>query len=186
MKTRRLRNFLRVWMLYGSMFAGAVGAAVLIVVSAVFSALELLRSSAPQLSALFRGDGMLSGFEKAISNGLEYLGASIFLLFFVWILLALSAVVPATIVGLVYEVLNKYLRFKKVVLTITYCLAALFSAAYGVAAMGAQHDGMPFIYVPLALATGLIACNITLRFRGDVFEPEHMLNTPAAQRRSTL
>ena len=121
MKTRRLRNFLRVWMLYGSMFAGAVGAAVLIVVSAVFSALELLRSSAPQLSALFRGDGMLSGFEKAISNGLEYLGASIFLLFFVWILLALSAVVPATIVGLVYEVLNKYLRFRKVVLTIT-CL----------------------------------------------------------------
>ncbi len=142
----------------------------LIVVAALFSGLELLRTTLPQLNSVFRGDGIFSGFEKAMSNGFEYFGISLGMLFIVWILLALSAVIPATTVGLVYELLNKYFRSEKIVLTATYALAALFSAAYGIAAMGLQYDGMPFLYVPLALATGLIACNLTLRFRRDVVD----------------
>ena len=166
-----IRTFFRVWTLYGSVFAGAVGSAMLIVVAALFSGLELLRTTLPQLNSVFRGDGIFSGFEKAMSNGFEYFGISLGMLFIIWILLALSAVVPATIVGLVYELLNKSLRSEKIVLTATYALAALFSAAYGIAAMGWQFDGIPFLYVPLGLVTGLIACNITLRFRSDLLKP---------------
>jgi len=93
---------------------------------------------------------------------------SLALLVIIWILLSLCALIPATVVGLVYEVLNKYVRSEKVVLIVTYGLAALFSTAYGVVAMGLQFDGIPFLNVPLALVTGLVACNITLRFRHDV------------------
>jgi len=163
-----IRNFLRIWTLYGSVFSGAVGSATLIVTAALFSGLELLRSFMPQLNAVFRGDGIFSSFEKAMSNGLEYLGMSLALLVIIWILLSLCALIPATVVGLVYEVLNKYVRSEKVVLIVTYGLAALFSTAYGVVAMGLQFDGIPFLNVPLALVTGLVACNITLRFRHDV------------------
>ena len=153
------------------MFAGAVGSAMLIGTTAMFSALELLRSYLPQLNSVFREDGILSGFEMALSNGVEYLGMSLVMLFIVWSLLTLCAFIPATVVGVVYEVLAKYLRSERVVLIVTYGLAALFSTAYGVAAMSWQYDGMPFLYVPLALVTGLIACNITLRFRGDLLKP---------------
>jgi|GEM_PF-5208072 len=171
-----VRSFFRVWTLYGAMFAGAVGSAMLIGATAMFSALELLRSYLPQLNAVFREDGILSGFKMALSNGLEYLGLSLALLFIVWILLALSAFIPATIVGLVYEVLARYLRSERVVLIVTYGVAAVFSTAYGVAAMSGQYDGIPFLYVPLGLLTGLIACNITLRFRSDVLEPKQPLH----------
>ena len=90
---------------------------------------------------------------------------SLVMLFITWIFLVILAIIPATIVGLVYELLNKYLRSEKIVLTVTYSLAAVFSSVYGVAKMGWQHDGYPFLNIPLALMTGLIACNITLRFR---------------------
>lgn len=167
-----IRTFFRIWTLYGSVFAGAVGSVILIVVAALFSGLELLRTTLPHLNSVFRGDGIFSGFEKAMSNGFEYFGISLGMLFIIWILLALSAVFPATVVGLVYELLKKYLRSEKIVLTITYGLAALFSAAYGIAAKGLQYDGMPLLYVPLALATGLIACKLTLRFRRDALDPK--------------
>ena len=143
----------------------------LIGTTAMFSALELLRSYLQQLNSVFREDGILSGFELALSNGVEYLGMSLVMLFIVWILLTLGAFIPATVVGVVYEVLAKYLRSERVVLIVTYGLAALVSTAYGVAAMSWQYDGMPFLYVPLALVTGLIACNITLRFRSDLLKP---------------
>jgi hypothetical protein len=165
-----VRSFFRVWTLYGAIFSGAVGSAVLIGSTAFFSVLELLRSHLPQLNAVFRGDGILSSFEKAMSNGLEYLGVSLVLLLIIWILLALGTFIPATVVGLTYEVLNKYLRSEKVVLIVTYGLAALFGIAYGVLAAGWHFDGIPFLNVPLGLVTGLIACNITLRFRSDVLE----------------
>ncbi len=177
MKSRNappVRTFFRVWTLYGAMFAGAVGSAMLIGATAMFSALELLRSYLPQLKSVFREDGILSGFEMALSNGVEYLGMSLVMLFIVWILLTLCAFIPATVVGVVYEVLAKYLRSERVVLIVTYGLAALFSTAYGVAAMSWQFDGIPFLYVPLGLVTGLIACNITLRFRSDVLKPEEL------------
>lgn len=170
--TLTVRSFFRVWTLYGAMFAGAVGSALLIGATAMFSALELLRSYLPQLNSVFREDGILSGFQMALSNGLEYLGWSLAMLFIVWILLALSAFIPATIVGLVYEVLAKYLRSERVVLIVTYGVAAIFSTIYGVAAMSWQYDGIPFLYVPLGLVTGLVACNITLRFRRDILEPD--------------
>lgn len=166
--TPKIPNFFRIWTLYGSVFAGAVGSLMLIGVTALLAVLEWVRSFTPQFNVLFQGDGFLSSFERLVSNGLEYFVISFVMLFLVFALFWFCAVIPATIVGLVYEVLNKYLRSDKVVLTVTYCLAALFSAAYGVAAIGVQYDGMPFVYVPLALATGLIACNITLRFRHDV------------------
>ena len=175
-----IRNFFRIWTLYGSVFSGAVGSAMLIVTAALFSVLELLRSLVPQLNAVFRGDGIFSNFEKAMSNGFEYLGMSLGLLLVIWILLALCAFVPATIVGLTYEALNKYLHSEKVVLIVTYGLAALFSTAYGVFAMGLQFDGIPFLNVPLALVTGLIACNITLRFRRDVLKSEQTLSAAPA------
>ena len=170
--TSPIRTFLRVWTLYGSVFAGAVGSLILIGGTALLAALELLRSSIPRLNEVFQEDGLLSGFERAVSNGIESLVVSFVMLFLVWILLALCALVPATIVGLVYEVLNKYLRSEKVVLAVTYGLAGLFATVYGVFAMGWQLDGIPFLYVPLGLVTGLIACNITLRFRRDVVEPK--------------
>ena len=176
-----IRNFFRIWTLYGSVFSGAVGSATLIVTAALFSGLELLRSLVPQLNVVFRGDGILSGFEKAMSNGLEYLGMSLALLLVIWILLALCAFVPATIVGLAYEVLKKHLHSEKVVLIVTYGLAALFSTAYGVAAMGLQFDGIPFLNVPLALVTGLVACNITLRFRRDVLEAKQASSVGTAE-----
>ena len=152
------------------MFAGAVGSALLIGGTAVLSALEFLRSSVPGLDAVFRGDGIFSSFEKLMSNGLGYLGMMLAMLPIVWILLALCAFIPATIVGLVYEVLTRYLSSEKIVVTVTYALAAIFSTVYGVAAMSWQYDGIPFLYIPLALVTGLVACNITLRFRHDELE----------------
>jgi len=152
----------------------------LIGATAMFSALELLRSFLPQLNGVFREDGILSAFETALSNGLEYLGWSLAMLVIVWILLALSAFIPATIVGLVYEVLARYLRSEKVVLIVTYGVAAVFSAAYGVAAMSGQFDGIPFLYVPLGLVTGLIACNITLRFRRDILQPDQASSAATA------
>ena len=170
--TSPIRTFLRVWTLYGSVFAGAVGSLILVGGTALLAALDLLRSSIPGLKEVFQEDGLLSGFERAVSNGIESLVVSFVMLFLVWILLALCALVPATIVGLVYEVLNKYLRSEKVVLAVTYGLAGLFATVYGVFAMGWQLDGIPFLYVPLGLVTGLIACNITLRFRRDVVEPK--------------
>lgn len=167
-----VRSFFRVWTLYGATFAGAVGSLILIGGTALLAALELLRSSIPRLNEVFQEDGLLSGVERAVYNGLEYFGVSFVMLFIVWTLLSLSAVLPATIVGVVYEVLNKYLRSEKVVLAVTYGLAGLFATVYGVFAMGWQLDGIPFLYVPLGLVTGLIACNITLRFRRDVVEPK--------------
>ena len=179
--TSPIRTFLRVWTLYGSVFAGAVGSLILVGGTALLAALDLLRSSIPGLKEVFQEDGLLSGFERAVSNGIESLVVSFVMLFLVWILLALCALVPATIVGLVYEVLNKYLRSEKVVLAVTYGLAGLFATVYGVFAMGWQLDGIPFLYVPLGLVTGLIACNITLRFRRDVVEPDQASSAATAQ-----
>jgi len=175
-----IRTFFRVWTLYGAMFAGAVGSAMLIGATAIFSALELLRSYLPQLNSVFREDGILSGFQMALSNGFEYLGMSLVMLFIVWILLTLCAFIPATIVGVVYEVLAKYLRSERVVLIVTYGIAAVFSAVYGVAAMSWQFDGIPYLYVPLGLVTGLIACNITLRFRRDILQPDQASSAATA------
>jgi len=160
-----IRTFFRVWAIYGSVVAGAVGAALVITSAALFSGFELLRSAVPQLNRVFRGDGVFSGFDKTLSNGFEYFGMSLVMPLITWLFLVILAIIPATIVGLVYELLNKYLRSEKIVLTVTYGLAAVFSTVYGVARMGWQHDGYPFLNIPLALMTGLIACNITLRFR---------------------
>lgn len=170
--TLTVRSFFSVWTLYGATFAGAVGSLILIGGTATLAAFDLLRSFVPQVNAVFQENGILSGFERAVSNGLESLVVSFVMLFLVWILLALCALVPATIVGVVYEVLNKYLRSEKVVLLVTYGLAGLFATVYGIFAMGWQLDGIPFLYVPLGFVTGLIACNITLRFRRDVVEPK--------------
>lgn len=175
-----LRTFLRVWTLYGSVFAGAVGSLILIGGTALLAALEILRSSIPRLNEVFQEDGLLSGVERAVSNGVDYFGVSFVMLFIIWILLSLSAVLPATIVGVVYEVLNKYLRSERVVLFATYGLAGLFATVYGVFAMSWQFDGVPFLYVPLGLVTGLIACNITLRLRSDVLEPKQASSAATA------
>ena len=161
-----IRTFFRVWAIYGP-----VGAALVITSAALFSGVELLRSAVPQLNGVFRGDGVFSGFEKTLSNGFEYFGMSLVMLLITWIFLMILAIIPATIVGIVYELLNKYLRSEKIVLTVTYGLAAVFSTVYGVARMGWQHDGYPFLNIPLALITGLIACNITLRFRRNADFP---------------
>lgn len=175
-----LRTFLRVWTLYGSVFAGAVGSLILIGGTALLAALEILRSSIPRLNEVFQEDGLLSGVERAVSNGVDYFGVSFVMLFIIWILLSLSAVLPATIVGVVYEVLNKYLCSERVVLFATYGLAGLFATVYGVFAMSWQFDGVPFLYVPLGLVTGLIAVNITLRFRSDVLEPKQASSAATA------
>ena len=73
-----------------------------------------------------------------------------------------------------------YFLSRKVVLIVTYGVAAVFSVVYGVAAMSWQFDGIPYLYVPLGLVTGLIACNITLRFRRDVLKSEQTLSAAPA------
>ncbi len=113
---------------------------------------------------------MLSLFEKIISHGIEYLGEQLLMLLIAWILLIFVALIPATIVGLVYEVLARYLRSEKIVLAVTYVLAASFATVYGFVAMRWQYDGIPIMYIPIAVVTGLVACNITLRFRRDVVD----------------
>lgn len=115
---------------------------------------------------------MLSLFEKIISHGIEYLGEQLLMLLIAWILLIFVALIPATIVGLVYEVLARYLRSEKIVLAVTYVLAASFAIFYGFVAMLWQYDGTPILYIPIAVVTGLVACNITLRFRTGVLEPK--------------
>ena len=72
-----IRTFFRVWAIYGSVVAGAVGAALVITSAALFSGFELLRSAVPQLNRVFRGDGVFSGFDKTLSNGFEYFGMSL-------------------------------------------------------------------------------------------------------------
>lgn len=181
-KIPMFRNFLRVWTLYGSTFAGAVGSLMLIGITAMLAVLELIRSSVPRFNALFQSDGLLSSFELTVSNGLEYFGMSFVMLLLVWVLLATCALIPATIVGLVYEVLNKYLRSEKGVLAVTYGLAGLFSSGFWVAATGWQFDDISFLIVPLALVAGLVACNITLRFRRDVLESKQASYLESIQR----
>jgi len=151
------------------MFAGAVGTVAVIVMALVGLALSFLFTVIPARGNWHFDVAYLAGADGAAESGiniaLNYLLVLLVLVPFSWLALALLAVVPGIVIGLVYESLDKLFPQQKPVTWVIYAMAAVAALPSSIIATQAQFDYVPFIWVLASLLIGIATCLLTLEYR---------------------
>ena len=170
----KVLGFSRTWVLYWSMFAGAVGTVAIIVVMLLGLALSALVATIPirgnwHITALWWVKGMDSP-ETALEDSLEYFALVLTLVPLSWLALAVMAIVPGIVIGLVYETLNGWFPKQWLVRWLVYAMASVAALPSSALATQAQFEYVPYIWVVGSLAIGIATVHLTLQYRSNLHE----------------
>lgn len=170
----KVLGFSRTWVLYLSMYAGAVGTVAILVVTFLGFALSALIGSIPlrgnwHATALWWVKSTASP-ETALEDAVEYFAVVLMLVPLSWLVLAVMAIVPGIVIGLVYEWLNRGFPGQWLVRWLIYAMASVAALPSSVLATQAQFEYVPYIWVVGSLIIGIATVHLTLQHRSNLHE----------------
>lgn len=166
--SRSTFRFSRIWIVYWSVFAGAAGTVAIITMMLVGLALSALFTEIPASGNWHFLVALIAGVSESEHSWIAIAPPYLLVLFAMvlvsWLGLALVAVAPGIVVGLVYELLHKFLP-RRLVSWIIYAVAGVGALPSSVFATQSQFERVPYIWVPAALLIGICTCIPTLAYR---------------------
>lgn len=166
---KRVKMFLRVWCLYGSVMSGLVGTVAIIGLAAIGIATHYL---SVQISMPWNWFGLVAvlinqpaQIGDELDQWFEYATMALTLLPITVAFLSLLAVMPATLIGFCYELMESYEVSQRASRLTAYLLSVLFAIPYAALAVSGQFDGMPWLWIPVSMLIAVVALRYTLRYR---------------------
>lgn len=144
------KRLLLVWGLYGPLLNGLVWTIAITAIFAISAALNPRE------------------FSDLMPASAWELGYSLFISLFIVVplsscLIAVIAVIPSLVTGLIHRAISARVSNRRSVVRLTCAVGGTIVIPYGFFAKSLSFDGEPWLWIPISMLVGALACFLTLR-----------------------